>query len=147
MGVINIIKAIKQVHKTEIVLVKIGDFYHVYGKDAYILSYLVQYKLKTIEEQKETLPTCGFPVKSLPKIQALLEQKKINYILVDRRNNYEVDEIMNFKNLNTYDKTFEKAYTYVKQKEKLDKIYDYLLKNLQKEETEKILNEIGKKIL
>ena len=38
MGIINIIKVVKQVHKEDVVLVKIGKFYQVYGKDAYIIS-------------------------------------------------------------------------------------------------------------
>ena len=146
MGVLSIIKAIKQVHSTEIILVKIGDFYHVYGKDAYILAYLMQYKLKLLEEQDQTIPTCGFPEKSLSKIEANLENKKINYMLVDRRNNYEVDEITDYKNLNMYEKTYEKAYYYIKQKKRIDHLYEYLLQNIQKQETKNLLNEIEKKL-
>ena len=48
MGIINIIKVVKQVHKEDVVLVKIGKFYQVYGKDAYIISYLFGYKIKKI---------------------------------------------------------------------------------------------------
>lgn len=147
MSVINILKAIKQIHKNEIIMIKIGDFYHVYGKDSYILGYLMKYKLKTIKEQKEEYCTCGFPTKVLPKIEAILEEKKINYILLDRRNNYEEDEFIDFKNLNKYESIFENAYRYIKQKEKLDKIYTYFLNNIQKDETKKLLNEIEKRIL
>ena len=39
---------------------------------------------------------------------------KINYINVDRRNNYEVDEKSDNKNLNKYDEIFEKAKQYIK---------------------------------
>lgn len=147
MSVVNMIRTIKQVHKTEVTLVKMGDFYHAYGKDAYILAYLFGYKLKMVEGQKEELPTCGFPEKSLAKIEATLEQKKINYMLIDRRNNYEVDEVTNFKNLNNYEKIFDKAYSYIKQKQKLDKIYEYFLKNLQKDDVKKMINEIERKII
>ena len=31
MGVINIVQTVKQIHKSDVVLVKIGKFYHVYG--------------------------------------------------------------------------------------------------------------------
>lgn len=36
IGIINIIKVVKQVHKEDVVLVKIGKFYQVYGKDIYL---------------------------------------------------------------------------------------------------------------
>ena len=46
------------------------------------------YKLKTVEKN---IKVCAFPVFALNKIIAKLEENKINYIAVDRRNNYEVD--------------------------------------------------------
>lgn len=36
MGIINIIRSIKQIHKKDIILVRIGKFFYSYGKDAYI---------------------------------------------------------------------------------------------------------------
>lgn len=50
MGILNIVKTVKEIHKKDIVFVKIGKFYQVYGKDAYIISYLFDYKLKKVEE-------------------------------------------------------------------------------------------------
>lgn len=76
MGIINIVKTIKQVHSNDIVIVKIGKFYHVYGKDSYIISYLFGYKLKEIEN----VSMCGFPISSLNKIIAKLEDRRINYL-------------------------------------------------------------------
>ena len=49
MATTTIIKTIKEVHPKDLVLVKIGSFYHIYGKDAYIISYLFGYKLKTFK--------------------------------------------------------------------------------------------------
>ena len=109
MGIINMVKTIKEVHKLDIAFIKIGKFYHVYGKDAYIISYLFSYKLKELEG----MPLCGFPLSSLNKIIAKLEEIKINYLIVDRKNNYEVEENSDNKNLNNYTKYFEKAKKYV----------------------------------
>ena len=89
MSIINIVKNIKQVHPEHIILIKIGKFYYSYSKDAYIISYIFGYKLKNIEEN---IKVCAFPVFILNKIIAKLEENKINYIIIDRRNNYEVDE-------------------------------------------------------
>ena len=49
MGTINIVKTIKLVHPSCMVIVKIGTFYNVYSKDAYIISYLLKYKIKEKE--------------------------------------------------------------------------------------------------
>ena len=108
-------------------MVKIGDFFHVYGKDSYILAYLLGYKLKMVEDN---CWSCGFPTKSLSKVEATLENKKVNYILVDRRNNYDVDDFSDNKNLNTYDEQFEKANKYIKSKNRIDAIYLELMKNI-----------------
>ena len=53
------------------------------------MSYLFDYKTKKIEQNYST---CGFPSSSLAKNLAKLEEKKINYVIVDKRNNYEDDE-------------------------------------------------------
>ena len=50
--------------------------------------HIFNYKLKTVEKN---IKVCAFPVFALNKIIAKLEENKINYIAVDRRNNYEVD--------------------------------------------------------
>ena len=41
MGIINMVANIKEVHKEYVLLVKIGSFYYCYGRDAYIISYLL----------------------------------------------------------------------------------------------------------
>ena len=102
----SIVKNIKQIHPEQVVLIKIGKFYYSYGKDAYIFSYIFNYKLKTIEEN---IKVCAFSVSITNKILAKLEENKINYLLIDRRNNYDVDSKFNNKNLNRYNVILEKA--------------------------------------
>lgn len=147
MGIVNVVQVIKEVHKYEVILVRIGKFYQVYGKDAYIISYLFGYKLKKVE----SVMMCGFPLGSINKIIAKLEEKKINYLIVDRRNNYEVDEISDNKNLNNYIKYFEKAKKYVNDKARIDNINNFMLENIDKEDfkdlirkMEDVINERGK---
>ena len=79
MSVITVIKNIKQIHKEDIVFVKLGKFYYCYGKDAYIISYLFKYKLSLVENR---VYSCGFPSQSLNKVLAMLENRKINYVLL-----------------------------------------------------------------
>ena len=131
MAMSTMIKTIKEVHNKDIVLIKIGSFYHAYGKDAYILSYIFGYKLKKFERE---YVTCGFPIDSISKVMAKLEEKKINYVLLDKRNNYEVDEKSNNKNLNTYDKIYEISRKYVNLKRRIDDIYEILVDNIESED-------------
>lgn len=136
--VLTMIKTIKRIHKEDVVLVKIGEFYHAYGKDACILSYLFGYKLKNMEEVKYT---CGFPLRAINKIEAELERNKLGYLLLDRRNNYEVDERVDFKQESNYKSISEKAYTYVRTKERIDNIYNYFLMNINSDD---VLEKISK---
>ena len=137
MAIITMLKAIKEVHSKSVVLIKIGGFYHAYGKDAYILSYFFGYKIKKIEGG---CANCGFPINSISKVKVKLEDSKINYILLDRRNNYEEDEKFDLKNLNKYAEIYEKARKYVNLKNRIESIYEILLDDVNKEElTEKII--------
>ena len=55
---------------------------------------------------KDNIQTCGFPKNAIPKVMSKLEQKKINFIIVDTRNNYEVDEENDNKNLSSTKKCY-----------------------------------------
>ena len=46
-GILNIVKTVKEIYIKDITIVKIGKFYQVYGKDAYIISYFFEYRLKS----------------------------------------------------------------------------------------------------
>lgn len=126
MSIINIVKNIKQVHPEHIILIKIGKFYYSYSKDAYIISYIFGYKLKNIEEN---IKVCAFPVFILNKIMAKLEENKINYIIIDRRNNYGVDEKFDNGNLNKYNLYLEKSKKYIKFSTQIDDILKYTNNN------------------
>ena len=94
--------------------IRFGAFYNCFGKDAYILSYLFKYRIK----KDNQVAMCGFPKGGMVKIMAKLEQQKINYLMIDTRNNYDVDYKMDFKNINTYEEKLEKAKRYVKIRKK-----------------------------
>lgn len=123
-------KDIKKVHPEDVMMYKVGNFVQAFGKDAYIISYVFGYTLRTI---KDNIQTCGFPKNAIPKIMAKLEQRKINFVIVDTRNNYEVDEKDDNNNLNTYDEILKKAHKYIKVKKRLEQIEEILLKNIEKE--------------
>lgn len=128
MSVGTIIKSVKQIHKEDVVLVQMGKFYYAYGKDAYILSDLFGYKLNNFETN---IYSVGFPSNSYSKVISRLERLKINYLILDKRNNYEVLEFQNYKNLNNYNEYFEQAKKEILIKIRIQKINEYLLKNIK----------------
>lgn len=140
MGIINMVKNIKEIHPKDVLLIKVGKFYYTYGKDSYIMSYLFKYKIN----KKDDICYCGFPTSNLNKIIAQLEHKQINYIILDKRNNYDVDSKSDNKNLNKYDKTFEKAKEKINYDIRVKKIVEFLNEN---RENKKIILEMEELII
>lgn len=86
MSVIQMAQVIKQIHPEYVVIYKIGAFCNTFGKDSYIISSNFNYELKSTKD----ISTCGFSNKSIKKVMSKLEDKKINYLIIDPRNNYDV---------------------------------------------------------
>ncbi|MGN1326649.1 MAG: hypothetical protein ACI4VQ_00970, partial [Clostridia bacterium] len=66
----------------------------------------------------------------------------INYLVLDRRDNYSINESMDFKNLNTYDKYYNISKIYINNQKRINEIYEYLTKNSGKEELKELLKAI-----
>lgn len=139
MSVITMIKEIKAIHPEYVAIIKIGSFYNVYMKDSYILSYLFGYKLRDCEQD---IKTCGFPEMSLKKVISMLEIKKINYLIIDRRNNYDIDEKFEMGNLNKYNEIYNKAKKQSNTKERIDNITKCLYDNIDKKNILNIIKNI-----
>lgn len=127
MSLENSMKLIKRIHPDSVILVKIGKFYQCFDKDAYIVSDIFEYKLK-----KDKYISCGFPLSSLNKVMVGLEKRNVSYVVVDKRNEYEVTAREEFGNKNSY---YEK-YKMAKLKEKITK----RVEKLDRFVFEKILN-------
>lgn len=142
MGIINIVKNVKELYPKYVTIIRVGSFYYCYGKDCYIMSYLMKYKINIL---KDNIYSCSFPKNAINKVMAILEQEKINYFVLDRRNNYEVEEKSNNGNLNTYDKKYELAKKQISTKMRIERINNYLIQNFQDKELinniEKVINE------
>lgn len=143
MSLENMIKSIKEIHHEYVVLIKIGAFYHAYGKDAYIISYLFGYKRKSFGSNSST---CGFPKSALSYVESKLEEKKINYILIDRAHQYEVEEKMDYKKDNKYLEIYNKAHKNIRIQERALDIYQYIIDNIEDENIRTRLGEIEEKL-
>lgn len=139
MKITNTIKVMKQINPDKIILLKVGNFYYEYGKDAYIVSFIFGYKIKTIEQN---IPFSGFPKTALNKVISKLEENSISYIIVDRSQNYDVMETMNFKSKNCYIDYYNKAHRYILKKNKINNVYKYLIKNVNQKGIDKKISKI-----
>ena len=63
-------------------------------------------------------------------------------MLIDPRNNYEVDVKENFKNLNTYATQFEKSYTIVKCRKRIKRISDKLITLIEQPNFKDIIRKV-----
>lgn len=142
MSVINMAKNIKQVHPDFVICYKVGAFYNCYGKDAYIISFLFRYRIKTVEKN---VPITGFSRNAISRVSAKLEKEKINYILIDTKNNYDVDAQEDFKNLNKYKEVLEKSKKIVNIRLRIEKIKEKLLEEQDIEKVRKIEDIINEK--
>lgn len=131
MSIVDMARNIKQVHPYDVILIKVGKFYHAYGKDAYIVSYVFNYQLKKAESNTNTT---GFSEAALNKVTRTLSEKSINYKVIDRRDNYTPFEEENFKQNNKYVDVYNKAHKYQTRKNKIDGIYEYLLNEINDDE-------------
>ena len=119
MGIINMIRTIKEIHQCDVVFVKIGKFYHTYGKDSYIISYFFGYQLKKVENTN----TCAFPHNSLNKVIAKLEENK--KVLLEKI--ISKIKVLDFLLNLCYDKMIINNKKYTKFGEKIDDIIKYTI--------------------
>ena len=136
----KMIETIELLNKNNLCIIKIGNFYHAYGKDSFILSYLFNYKIDLFKNE------CGFAMVSLNKVLAKLEDEKLNYIVIDKRNNYDVELQQDFKNLNKYEAVYAKSKNYVNYKSRVDNINKNLMELIHKQDFRKLLGEVEKLI-
>ena len=139
MSTTNMIRTMKEVHPTKILLVKIGKFYHAYGKDSYILAFLFNYQIKKVETNVNTV---GFPEMALNKVLKTLEDKNIDYIVLEKASNYEVISEEEFKDKNQYSELYNKSHRYIVRTNKIDAIYEHLISNISDETIKEKINSI-----
>lgn len=71
-----------------IILIKSGIFYETFNEDAYIMSYLFNYKIK----QLSTSIMVGFPEKVIEGIKDRLKKEKISYMIFEDNHQFVSDK-------------------------------------------------------
>ena len=113
-----------------------GKFFEVYGYDAFILSYLFNYKVL----QNGKTYKCGFPDSSITKITNKLSDLKISYQIIYRGRNPFVKD---FKKINQYSKYKLIALQKLDIKERVDALVEKV-KSLNEEQAKKVMLELEK---
>ena len=139
MPVVDTFFTIKKDFPEDLLMFKSGSFYHSYQNDAMLLSSIFNWRLKSGKITNE----CGFPLSSLGKVEAKLNELKVNYKVIDPRNNYQEDEKVNFKNLNNYKNELFKAQKIVDNRKDVKKISDILYMYVGTEKFKPIIKKIG----
>ena len=97
-------------------LYKIGNFYNIYGDDAIILNYLFGYKI--LIDGK-----VGFSESALIKVINTIEDKKIDYQIINKDGN---DVIKKYGNFNNYNKILKQALEYRNIKSRIERIQELI---------------------
>lgn len=103
---------LKENNIDKIVIIKNGEFYYTYDKDAYIINYFFKYKI--ISSNSEYM--C-FPNKSLNNIIKFLNNKCIGYLIFDR-----IILDISFGDSEIYNNTLLDYYDNKNKKDLIDKI-------------------------
>ena len=110
----------KLIYANYVILIKNGNFYNIFNRDAIIMSKLLEYKIIV----KKNCIKIGFPLTSLDKVTAILENNNLNYIVVDQ----DIVDKEKFKN-NTYENYIDEIIDYEINLKKINNIYETLIEN------------------
>ena len=111
-----------------------GKFYTAYENDAYVLHAVADYKISK--------GRVGFPVNVLGKIQNILEDKKINYVIIEKDKEVEKKD---FKKKNQYQKYLEIGIESCKAK-KIEEDLIEKINNLPAEKVQQIMEFVNQVI-
>lgn len=126
------------------------SFYDAYGKDALVLGYIMKLKIRYrhfriaktfkkihyfdkdsgVEKKTQRVFTAysGVPAYKLQEMINVLDYYHINYIVVDKMQNYEITHMKQF-NDNKYDKHYQKGLYYKRIQNKIKTIDEFLKAN------------------
>ena len=96
MKVVDLYNTYKDNYKEYVVFIRMGNFYETYNNDAYIISKIMNYKVKNISNNVRV----GFPIISLNKVLDELNNNKINYIVIEKDEIYKISIKKKFRGNN-----------------------------------------------
>ena len=141
---LKIAHRIKDNYPDTVCIIDCGMFYRCYDEDAYIISYLLGYKLKSITAND----MAGFPNSSIKEVTNRLMGNKIDYKIF-KMNQMSLDILDSFSvnEDNNYEFIYQKSYRYTKLKSKINRLSQELIKRIENKKMDEILEKIDKIII
>lgn len=122
----------KQLYNEYIILIKNGNFYLCFNKDAIVMNEIFKYQIK----DSKNYIKIGFPIIALSKVIDKLDKLSVNYLVIE--NNEIIDKKKN--QTNNYIK-YEKN-QYIILNNRINNIYNILKNNISNKNVENIIKEI-----
>lgn len=117
-----------------IILFKNGNFYISINEDAIVMNNIFNHKIVNVGSFIKT----GFPLPTLNKIENILHNKQINYLIIDdkiiNKIKFKNNKYSNYLTTKDYNLTFNK----------IDRINNLLISNISKLESNNILDKLEK---
>lgn len=133
-SMLELFRILKIEYPLYLILFKSGSFYVSFDEDAVILNKLFNYKLN---EMKNNIKA-GFPLSNIEKIRKYLEDKKINYLIIE-------DKKIVYKDVNKKNKFksyVSNVYNIISIKNRINNISKILNERSNDNDIEKILDKI-----
>lgn len=123
----------KSTYKEYVILLKSGNFYITFNKDAIIMNNIFNYQIKQVKDYMKI----GFPIISINKIVNELTLRKVNYVIIN-------NEIINKKKFsnNSYKKYLLEKENYEILLVRIKKINTILKNSLNNQNIKQVLDNI-----
>ena len=130
---------LKESYPDTICLVECGKFYRCYEKDAYIISYLLGYKLNSTSAND----MAGFPNGSIKEVTDKLMRNKVNYKIF-KADKFSIEVINSFSvdDENNYENIYEKSYRYIKLECRVNKLAQKLIEKIENNKMDEVLTKV-----
>lgn len=138
MKITEIYQEYKEKYPEYIILMKIGKFYEVYFEDTKIIHMLTGYR---ISKTTSDIFRLGFPLNSFMKVTKEFEKRKINYLVLEKVESYQVTLKKRFQK-NQYIQFYSKCEKDYEIHKRIDKVYQILLNHADEVELDEILTRI-----
>ena len=103
-------KEIKDKNCESLVFIKSGIFYETYDNDCKIMTTLFNYQIKNFKNFSRT----GFPIGNINKVKEKLNEKQINYIIIEDNNTNKITFEVNRYNFYVNKRVDKRLYKEVK---------------------------------
>lgn len=136
---LNLAQKIKDNYPDTVCLIDCGMFYRCYDEDAYVVSYLLRYKLNS----NSSNDMAGFPNSSINDVTSKLMRNKIDYkIFKINKLSLEITDSLSFGSDNNYEVVYEKSYRYMKLKNRINRLFQKLIERIENEKMDETLDKI-----